>query len=243
MERWALARDVRLDGSRIRGPAHHQEGGADAFLCLLKKVVGPIRVHVDNKGVIDGLWRGEGECIKPRAEDADVWIKIWEALHYLAERSILVEVEHVKAHRTTKQKKEMSHFEKFVTEGNEKADEMATAGTMLDKGFMAEGRAKTVQQERQEVYAALQVRSQLSPTGEERKDCEELRPKPKEKWNFGSKREETNHRAEWCAEASTYRCMRCERGSKYMKMPGKCTGPKYLSKYFWKMGKASPWRS
>ena len=34
---------------------------------------------------------------------------------------ILVEVEHVKAHRTKKEKKNVSHFEKFVTEGNERA--------------------------------------------------------------------------------------------------------------------------
>ena len=26
-----------------------------AFLCLLKRVIGPIKVHVDNKGIIDGL--------------------------------------------------------------------------------------------------------------------------------------------------------------------------------------------
>ena len=66
-----------------------------------------------------------------------------------------MEVEHVKAHRTKEEKKEMSHLEKFVTEGNEKADELAEAGAMLDEGFMAEARAKTVQQAR-EVYAALQ---------------------------------------------------------------------------------------
>ena len=28
-----------------------------AFLCLLKRVTGPIKVHADNKGIIDGLWR------------------------------------------------------------------------------------------------------------------------------------------------------------------------------------------
>ena len=42
-----------------------------AFLCLLKKVVGPIKVHVDNEGIIDGLWRGERKCIDPKAGDAD----------------------------------------------------------------------------------------------------------------------------------------------------------------------------
>ena len=30
-----------------------------SFLCLLKRVIGPIMVLVDNKGIIDGLWRGE----------------------------------------------------------------------------------------------------------------------------------------------------------------------------------------
>ena len=34
-----------------------------------------------------------------------------------------MEVEHAKAHRTKKEKTQMSHVEKFVTEGNEKADE------------------------------------------------------------------------------------------------------------------------
>ena len=51
--------------------------------------------------------------------------------------------------------KNMSHFEKFVTWGNRKADELAKAGAMLDEGFMAEARTKTVQKEREEVYAAL----------------------------------------------------------------------------------------
>ena len=60
-------------------------------------------------------------------------------------------MEHVKAHRTKKDKKDMSHFEKFVTEGNKKADELAKTGAMFDEGFMAGARAKTMQQEREEV--------------------------------------------------------------------------------------------
>ena len=88
--------------------------------------------------------------------DADLWIKFWEELHSLISREILVEVEHVTAHRTEKDKKEMSHFENFVTDGNEKADELAKAGAMWTEGFMAQVRAKSIQQEREEVCAALQ---------------------------------------------------------------------------------------
>ena len=63
---------------------------------------GSVRVHVDNMGIIDGLRRGESECIKPRAGDADLW-KILEELHGLSERDILVEEEeHVKARRMKK---------------------------------------------------------------------------------------------------------------------------------------------
>ena len=43
-----------------------------AFLCLFKKAIGPSMVHVDNKGIIDGLWKGEMECIGPNAKDADL---------------------------------------------------------------------------------------------------------------------------------------------------------------------------
>ena len=106
-----------------------------AFLCLFRKVCGPIKVHVDNKGIIDGLRKGEKECILPRAGDADLWIKSWEELRELVTRGIFVEVEHVKAHRTKKEKEKMTQFERFVTEGNEKADELAKAGAKLDEGL------------------------------------------------------------------------------------------------------------
>ena len=140
----------------------------------------------------------------------------------------MVEVEHVKAHRTKKEKKEMSRFEKFVTEGNEKADEPARAGAMLDEGFMAEVRAKTVQQEREEVYAVLQYAASFHCLVEDGRIVKSDQAEANEKWIFVDKKsEETKHRTEWCAEANMHRCMRCGKSCKYMKMPGKCTGPKF----------------
>ena len=66
-----------------------------------------------------------------------------------------MKVEYVKAHRTKKEKEKMTQFERFVTEGNEKTDELAKAGSMLYEGFMSETRADTMKQEREE-YVALQ---------------------------------------------------------------------------------------
>ena len=76
--------------------------------------------------------------------------KIWKELHLLMSKEILVEVEHVKAHRAEKDKHDMMQFEKFVADGDGKGDELAKEGAMLDEGFMAKTRAKTVQQEREE---------------------------------------------------------------------------------------------
>ena len=185
-------------------------------------------MHADNKGIFDGLRKFEKECIKPRAGDADLWIKFWEELHELVKRGILVEVAHVKAHRTKKEKEKKTKIERFVTEGNEKADELEKAGAMLDEGFMAGARLKAGGEE---VYVALQYAACFHCLVEEWKDCEELKTKLKEKWSFVDRKSEgTKHRTEWCAEADRYRCMRCGRGTKYMKMPGRCTGPKFLSK-------------
>ena len=96
---------------------------------------------------------------------------------------------------------------------------------------MAEAKAQTVKQEREEVYAALQCAASFHCLVEKWKDCEELKPKPKEKWIFVNKKSEgTKRRTVWWAEADRYRCVRCGRGSKYMKTPGRCTRPQLLSK-------------
>ena len=67
---------------------------------------------------------------------------------------ILLEVEHVKAHHS--KKVEMTSFEIFVIEGNQRADELAHDGAMLDGGEMGQLRVSKVQQARDVVYAALQ---------------------------------------------------------------------------------------
>ena len=45
-------------------------------------------------------------------------MKNWEEPHEVVKRGIPVEVEHVKAHRTKKEKERMTNIERFVTEGN-----------------------------------------------------------------------------------------------------------------------------
>ena len=72
----------------------------------------------------DGMWRGEMKCIGPRARNADLWILIWEEQHRVHQEGILVEVEHVKAHRSKEEIQQMS----LTTEGYEKADEEQCRG-------------------------------------------------------------------------------------------------------------------
>ena len=61
---------------------------------------------------------------------------------------------------------------------------MAKAEAILDKGFMTEARAKTMQHEREQVYAALQCAASFHCLVEQWKDCEEFRPKPRGKKGF-----------------------------------------------------------
>ena len=61
------------------------------------------------------------------------------------------------------------------------------AGAMLDEGFMAKAGPKTIHQEREDVYAALQYAGSFDCLVEDWKDCEELGPKPKEKCFFKSR--------------------------------------------------------
>ena len=49
-------------------------------------------------------------CIGPRATDANLWILIWEELHRVHQEGLLVEVEHVKRHRSKKDVQQMSLF-------------------------------------------------------------------------------------------------------------------------------------
>ena len=124
----------------------------------------------------------------------------------------------------------MSLFEKFVTEGNEKAYEPAKEAAVWDARLMAQARASTIQQEREEVFAALEYEPVFIAwwkNGEIAKSLSRsqksngvvcLCRSQREKWNFEDKnKKDTNHRTEWCATAKKYRCMRCGRGTKYMK--------------------------
>ena len=73
-----------------------------------------------------------------------------------------MKVEHVKAHRSKNEVQQMSLFERFVIEGSERADELAKEGAMMDGGVVAQVRASTVQQEREEGFRIFAVRSQFS---------------------------------------------------------------------------------
>ena len=65
---------VQLDHDEEMRPMHGMHGTMDAelvvqrtiksaeltvLLCLFRKAIGPTMVHVDNEGIIEGLWRGE----------------------------------------------------------------------------------------------------------------------------------------------------------------------------------------
>ena len=63
---------VQLDDNEELGPLYGMCGSMEAelevqrtikgveltaFICLLRRVIGRIKVHVDNKGIVEGLWK------------------------------------------------------------------------------------------------------------------------------------------------------------------------------------------
>ena len=86
--------------------------------------------------ILDALCRREEGWIGPKQKDADLWKTCWEVLSECAEKDWNLDVKHVKAHRTEKEKKIMTQIQEFV-EGNETADELAKAGADVDGVQMA----------------------------------------------------------------------------------------------------------
>ena len=111
-----------------RGPAHHQEGGVDSFLAPSQESEwthqGPCGQQDDNRWVTKKVKK---ECIKPRAGDADLWIKTWEELHELVKK--MHPGGSGTCEGTPHKEGTMTQLERFVTEGNKKADDLAKAGS------------------------------------------------------------------------------------------------------------------
>ena len=70
MRRWS--RCTECTEAELEVQRSIKRGELTAFLCLRRKATGLTMVHVDNKGIIDGLWRGEKEVHGLRATDADL---------------------------------------------------------------------------------------------------------------------------------------------------------------------------
>ena len=69
---------------------------------------------------------------------------IWELHKNCAEKNKDLDGKHEKAHRTETEKKVMISEEMFVTECNEKADELAKDGAVVDGGAIAVAMALTI---------------------------------------------------------------------------------------------------
>ena len=83
-----------------------------------------------------------------KATDVDLWIMIWEEVRRIHQEGVHFEIEHVKAHRS-KEKQQMSLFEHFVTESNQKADELAKDGAMMmEARWLRYGPAQSAEKKR-----------------------------------------------------------------------------------------------
>ena len=144
---------------------------------------------------------------------------------------MLVEVEHVKAHHTENEKTKMSHFEKFVTEGNEKADELAKEGAMWDSGFLAQARASTIQQERGQEEEEEEEDKGKKGQGQGQAQGQGQGTREKGKGEQGTGKEEE----ERCKKKKMRRKRRKRRKMKKRRKRKKCTPAVFTA--WWRSGK------
>ena len=51
-----------------------------ALLAALSWATPPVRIHVDNKDVVDGVSNGRDQCVSSKTADADLWRLVWDKL-------------------------------------------------------------------------------------------------------------------------------------------------------------------
>ena len=161
-----------------------------AFWVALRGLCALSTIHTDNMDILSWLHRGEKEVHWPESEEEeeeDLRIKIREDMRKVRDKDIGLGAKPVKANRTKKETAKITLFEKFVVEGNEAAAWLAKEEADLDGGVQGTITTATVEQERMEVYAALQHAATFHDQAVTRHDCEELKPKPKQQWPFVDK--------------------------------------------------------
>ena len=82
-----------------------------ALTMAVASLIGPSTIHTENLGNVDGSWRREEACTGSKQ------------LAECAEKNGDPEVNHVKVHRTEKEKKATTNMQECVIEGPEQADE------------------------------------------------------------------------------------------------------------------------
>ena len=135
-------------------------------------IVGSATSHVD-KGIIDGLWRGDMKCIAPKAKDADLWILIWEEVRRVHQEGMLLEVSYTPKRIAPRRR---SNKLSLVENVSLKAMRKQTNWQQMEIG------ASTVQQHREKFYVVLQYAASFRCLVEELHDCEGPAPKLKDKW-------------------------------------------------------------
>ncbi len=97
------------------------------LLEALRRAVTPIRVHVDNAEVVDGVRKGRAWCCSATRDGADLWRQVWAILDDLGPEAQVVKV---KAH-TTPEDVDEGRIAPRDRAGNEFADRYAKLGSKL----------------------------------------------------------------------------------------------------------------
>ena len=107
-----------------------------AVLQMLQLALPPLRIYVDNKGVVDGWRRGRTWCCAASRPAADLWSQIWHKLLDIGTEGI--EICKCKGHATEADVLE-GRSTPFLRKGNDHADHFAGRGVEVAEAMSPSG--------------------------------------------------------------------------------------------------------
>jgi hypothetical protein len=181
-----------------------------AVLEMLRMALPPLRIWVDNKGVVDGWHRGRTWCCSSSRPAADLWKQVWDKLDDIGVDGI--EVRKCKGH-ATEADVHAGRSTEFLRRGNDHADHFAGRGVDIAEHMSPSAAHKAAYREAHRWYRWLAVIAEHWP--------HDVQPVPAQKRSKPAKDRAAVSMAEWERHADSphsvtdedgrLRCVLCHR--------------------------------
>ena len=140
-------------------------------LKLLELALLPVKIWVDNKGVVDGWHRGRRWCTSAARPAADLWKKVWDRIDDLGEGGLVIAK--CKGH-ASEGDVQAGRSTPFLRKGNDQADHYAGFGAIVAEHLSPTQSAREAYAEARRWYKWLAVLASGWPCDTEARDVKQV---------------------------------------------------------------------